>query len=416
MRIILIAFIMACYTYQSSAQTLQSALSIDARAGYTSNTVLTPFVGAWDTTNTGSYTLIAPSAQANILLDHGMISGFGGVLYQPFLNGNTSWRGLYGIMQYQHNFSYAWQAGLSAGARSVSSDYTQNLDWIQAYANWNLNPFLQLQLHIGHSYRSYVNAANVPDYHEHFTMYGVGLDYWFTSRWRLSVSANGDLAHPFQPKKNFNAGFKITKYLENGSQLGFYTNWGQFENNSISQSSTGGTTLPNLSGPAGNIQSQIIQMGITGELPVNGQFSLTGRLSGLYRSSSNLNGTQKNLQGSLGLRFSFYPKASGSKNRVSPQWKENGDNFNIVVHYRGKGHLFIVGDFNDWSKPGIPLDHKSGDTYTTRLHLKQGIYEYKILKIDHNQSEWVKLSKSAPRTSDGYGGINGRFIVSGLQQ
>jgi len=416
MRIILAAFIMACFTYQSSAQTLQSAISVDTRAGYTSNTILTPFVGAWDTTGTGSYTLIAPSAQANILLNHGTISGFGGIIYQPFLNRNTSWKGLYGILQYQHNFSYTWQAGISAGAKSVASDYTQNLDWIQSYVNWNLNPFLQLQLHIGHSYRSYINSANAPDFHEHYTTYGTGLDYWFTSQWRLSVSANGDLIHPFQPKKNFNASLRVSKYWKDASRLGLYTNWGQFENAALSQSTTGGTTVPNLSAPADNIESQIVQFGITGELPVNDQFSLTGRLSGLYRTSSNLNGPQKNIQGSVGLRFSFYPKAVGARNRAYPQWNENGNDVDFQVRYRGKGHLFIVGDFNDWSKPGIQLEHKSGSIYSTKLHLKPGIYEYKILKIDHNQTQWVKLSKSAPKTNDGYGGINGRFIVSGLQQ
>ena len=413
MRLILIAFIMACFTYQSSAQTLQSAFSIDTHAGYTTNTQLTPYIGTWDTTSTGPYTLIAPSGQVNVLLKQGTISGFGGILYQPFLNHRTAWHGAYGILQYQHNFSYAWQAGLSIGTKSVTSDYSQDMTWLQAFVNWNLNPFLQLQFQAGRSYRSYLNSSVTPDTHEHFTTYGTGVDYWLATRWRLSASVNGDLLHPLQPQKDFDASVRITKYWPNDSWIAVFSNWGQFENSLLVQNSSGGS-LPAI--PAGYIQSQLLQTGITGEFPLTDDLSITGRLTSLHRNSSNLNGPENDIQGSLGLRFSFYPKLPGAKNRVYPKWRQDNGTFYFVANYRGKGHLFIVGDFNDWSKPGIPLIHKSGNTYATRLHLKPGVYEYKILKIDHNREEWAKLSNSTPEISDGFGGVNGRFIVSGLQQ
>lgn len=413
MRLILIAFIMACFTYQSSAQTLQSAFSIDAHTGYTTNTQLTPYVGAWDTTSTGPYTLVAPSGQVNLLLKRGTVSGFGGLLYQPFLNQRTSWRGAYGILQYQHNFSFAWQGGASAGIKSVTSNYTQNMTWFQVFMNWNINPFLQLRFQAGQSYRSYLNSSVTPDTHEHFTTYGTGLDYWLASGWRLSASINGDLLHPLQPQKDFDTGIRITKFWANQAWIGLFGNWGQFENSLLVQSSLGGST-PVI--PAGFIHSQLLQTGIMGEWPLTDNISITGRLTSLHRTSSNLNSPENDIQGSLGLRFSFYPKLPGSKNRVYPKWRQDHGTFYFVANYRGKGHLFIVGDFNDWSKPGIQLIHKSGNTYAARLHLKPGVYEYKILKIVHNSEEWARLSKSTPEVSDGFGGSNGRFIVSGLQQ
>lgn len=413
MKLLLIAFIMTCFTLHSSAQTLQSAFSIDAHTGYTTNTQLTPYVGTWDTTSTGSYALVAPSGQINLLLKQGVISGFGGVLYQPFLTRNISWHGAYGVLQYQHNFSYALQAGVSAGSRSATSNYTQNLTWLQSYLNWNINPFLQLKFQVSRSYRSYLHSSVTPDIHEHFTTYNTNLYYWLAPRWRMNVSINGDLLNPLQPEKDFDTNLGFTKYWSDASWLSFYCNWGQFENSVLTQNSTGG---PTPSVPTSDIRSKLLQTGLSGEWPLTGYLSLTGRLTGLFRTSSNQNGPKNDFQGSVGLRISFYPKLPDSKNRVYPQWRESQHSFYFVAHYRGKGHLFIVGDFNNWSKPGIPLIHKSDNTYVARLRLKPGAYEYKILKINHDQEGWVRLSKSAPKISDGFGGTNGRFIVNGLQQ
>ncbi len=413
MRVILAACMITCFIYRSNAQTLQGAFGIDTHLGYTTNTRLTPYVGVWDTTNTGSYTLIAPYIQADLLLKQGIISGAGGFLYQSFLNNNVAWRGMYGTLQYQHYFSYTWRIDMSTGTRLVRSGYRQDLIWFQTFLDWNISPFLKFQFGASRSYRSYLNSPGVPDLHEHFTTYGVGLEYWPSFQWRLSVLVNGDLAHPIEPQKDFDAGLRVTRYFSDRSQLGFYSSWGQFQDSFSGQGSTGGSA-PYV--PAGHMQNRLLQTGITGELPLTPSIFLTVRLSGLFLGSSYPEKKQMDSQGSLGLRFSFYPGSSDSKNLIEPKWRKDNGTFYFVARYNGRGHLFIVGDFNGWSKPGIPLIRKSGDTYIAPLHLKPGVYEYKILKIDHNQEEWVKLSKSAPKTGDGFGGINGRFIVSGLQQ
>ena len=69
----------------------------------------------------------------------------------------------------------------------------------------------------------------------------------------------------------------------------------------------------------------------------------------------------------------------------------------------------IVGDFNNWSTTADPLLDRIGDgTWTIRIPLKPGRYEYKYL-ID--AKKWAPDPWNPNVVDDGFGGLNSVLVV-----
>jgi hypothetical protein len=69
----------------------------------------------------------------------------------------------------------------------------------------------------------------------------------------------------------------------------------------------------------------------------------------------------------------------------------------------------IVGDFNNWSTSADPLFDRAGDgTWTIRIPLQPGRYEYKYL-IDGKK--WTPDPWNPDVVDDGFGGLNSVILV-----
>ena len=69
----------------------------------------------------------------------------------------------------------------------------------------------------------------------------------------------------------------------------------------------------------------------------------------------------------------------------------------------------IAGDFNNWSTMADPLLDRAGDgTWTLRIPLKPGRYEYKFL-IDGKK--WTPDLWNPDVTDDGFGGLNSVIVI-----
>ncbi len=47
------------------------------------------------------------------------------------------------------------------------------------------------------------------------------------------------------------------------------------------------------------------------------------------------------------------------------------------------GQVFVLGDFNDWQHPGVPMTPSGNGEWTCRLKLPDGIYEFQYFADGH---------------------------------
>ena len=83
----------------------------------------------------------------------------------------------------------------------------------------------------------------------------------------------------------------------------------------------------------------------------------------------------------------------------------------MEIRYAGKGKLYLVGDFNNWNRPGIPMVEQEENRYVALLNLEVGAYEYKILRVQGEEEEWIPFSEDTYTVRDGYGGKNAMILI-----
>lgn len=103
------------------------------------------------------------------------------------------------------------------------------------------------------------------------------------------------------------------------------------------------------------------------------------------------------------------PAADPTATTPGPQMTAKGVRFNYRP--QGKvGEIFLAGNFNGWdpSNSSFLLKDEDGDgIYSITVPLAAGTYQYKFV-ID---GTWTKDPYSPAQADDGFGGLNGKFIV-----
>ncbi len=166
------------------------------------------------------------------------------------------------------------------------------------------------------------------------------------------------------------------------------------------------------SSPSADINTdRFIRFGLNASLPINKRFSLFGTAERLHFNSETSSLSTNDYQVSGGIRFSFEPKIRSGNNVITPDWQINKDVQEVRIQYSGEGRIYLVGDFNNWKKTGIPLRKQSKNTYVTTLSLPAGAYEYKILHIRGDSEEWFRFSDETYTVEDGFGSENAMLLV-----
>ena len=120
------------------------------------------------------------------------------------------------------------------------------------------------------------------------------------------------------------------------------------------------------------------------------------------------------MQISGGVRLSLQPNIiRRSSNRViEPEWEKRREQLMAMnINFSGGGRLYLVGDFNNWNRAGIPLTQQNKKTYAAEISLDSGAYEYKILHVEGDTEEWLKFSNDTYTVDDGFGGENAMLLV-----
>ncbi|HEX6982118.1 MAG TPA: glycogen-binding domain-containing protein [Balneolaceae bacterium] len=419
MRFILLAIILCVAATVGRSQQWQTVISLNTQVGYSTNSYLNPFLSEWNSGLESAYNFTSLLGQTYWYKNNHSVSVTGGFLYEPIFNSQTDpLKGGLGLINYNYRLTSSLSLGINTGASYLSSSYSRTLTWIQPKITWFISPFTLMRFKAGSSFRSYQDYADEQNGYSRFDLYGLEFEVWPSYRWQLTAGLYGSLNTLPSIQTGFNGQAGAGYHFRNGSAVTFTFGLQQYQYESTV--TTGGGGPPAGFPPAGPGSStsytetntnRILRFGINSSVPVNEQFTLFAEAEGLYFNSAASQPDVTDYQVSGGLRFSFEPEFRNDKKIISPEWNLNEDSQQVRIHYSGEGRLYVVGDFNNWNRAGIPLSEQSDNLYSTELMLSVGAYEYKILRVQGNTEEWLKFADDIYTVSDGFGSENAVLLV-----
>lgn len=418
MRFILLAMILSyAITDMCKAQQWDAVFSLDSRVGYSSNTYLNPFLSEWDPAAESGFNLTSIMGKTYWYKNKSSFSVTGGVFYEPlFKSGPGSWKGGMGLVDFNYRLTGKLRGGIEAGASYLSNSYSRTLTWFQPKVTWFISPFSLLRLKAGSNFRRYNNYPDGQEGYNRFDLYALEFETWPGSRWQVTAGLYGGLNTLPDIQEGFNIRTTAGYHFHNGASINLFSGLEQYQ---IEITESGG----NLPGPGGGLPSggpssttdvntdRMLRFGVNGSMPINSRFSLFGTAERLQFYSETSSFTTGDYQVSGGVRFSFEPRIRSSSKVISPDWQINRDRQEVRVQFSGEGRLYLVGDFNNWKKAGIPLRKQSKNTYVTTLSLPAGAYEYKILHVQGDTEAWINFSGDIYTVDDGFGSENAMLLV-----
>lgn len=411
--ILLVMLILSLISTRGVGQQWQGIVSLDSRFGYSTNSYLNPFLSDWDTGAESGYNFTSALMQTYWYKDKNTVSLTGGILFEPIFSQTETWKGGLGVASYNYRFSNSWSAGLEAGVSYFTSAYSRSIGWIQPKVTWFASPFTLFRLKTGSNFRSYQNYPDGQSNASRFDFYGIEFETWPDYKWQITAGLYGSLDTLPSIQEGFNTKTSVGYYFKNGAKLGINFGFDQYQIETTEQNQGG----PPINGP-GNQPSvtvtntdRMLRFGLEGSLPIDERFTVFTAVELLQYQSEASNSNIGDFQISGGLRFSFEPKIGSSHKMVMPEWDVDRSKQQVSIQYSAEGRLYLVGDFNNWRKTGIPLRKQEDNTFVAQLELSPGAYEYKILRKQGDTEEWLRFSNETYTVSDGFGSKNAMLLV-----
>ncbi|NGP76090.1 hypothetical protein G3570_05575 [Balneolaceae bacterium YR4-1] len=421
-RELLIALLFSLLPCLSFAQNWHTMVSVDSRVGYSSNTYLNPFFAEWDESASSGYGLVSVFGQSFWNDSNNSVDITLGLVAEPFLNNQNIWRGGLSMVEYRRRFSPDFNGGIEAGGSYFSSNFKRTMVWAQPYVTWFVSPFTSLKLKLGVNHRSYKNFSDSLNTNRRFDFYGLEFESWPTYNWQLRATLFSSLDKLPAVNEQFSSTISAGYVFLNGSSITAKAGIEQFGFDFTTTTTSGGAPVGNPGGgPPPETQTvtnqefdRILRLGLTGDYPINKTVSIFASIEGLNRNITTSDERITDMQISGGVRLSLQPNIiRRSSNRViEPEWEKRREQLMAMnINFSGGGRLYLVGDFNNWNRAGIPLTQQNKKTYAAEISLDSGAYEYKILHVEGDTEEWLKFSNDTYTVDDGFGGENAMLLV-----
>jgi hypothetical protein len=398
------------------AQQWQTVVSLDSRIGYSTNTFLNSFLSEWNTTSESPYNITSIFGKTYWHKKRSSVSLTGGLYYEPIFKSSTiNWRGGVALLDMNHRISDNFRLGFEGGGSYLNGAFSRSTGWIQPKATWFVSPFSLFRLKAGSNFRNYQNYTESGDSYNRFDLYSLEFETWPSYRWKLTAGLYGNLNTLPSIQEGFNSTITAGYYFRNGANLNLKTGLQQYQ---LSTTTTngggppGGGGLPNdPTTTTATDTDRILRVGLDASAPVNNRVSVFSTVDMLYFDSEISGSSRTDYQASAGVRFSFEPQFNRSNTGITPEWEIQSSSQSININYQGEGQLYLVGTFNDWNKPGIPLTKQTKNTYVATLSLSPGAYEYRILRVQGKSQEWLDFSNETYTVDDGFDSENAMLLV-----
>lgn len=399
----------------ANGQDWHSMLMVDLRIGYTSNTYLNPILSEWNPSQDIVFATISPLARISKSGEkwNTEITGVG--VYEPFFDERESWFGGFGFVKTRYRLTDSFSIGAEGGAGQTSTSFDRTLLWGLPVISWSPNIFTQVQFKAGPYYRR-INGLeeNTSREFERFDSYGFELETWPTFSWQLRGNIYGNIDEPFG---NFSSRLSIMYRLNNNWQITGRGGLERYRFQVVMEAGDGGPPFGGVGpGTGGNQEfvdesNKLYRTGLGVNYNLNSHINLSANTDYLIFHSAEIESSTSDFQFSAGVRISLFSNLSGGS-AAKVNWSQNDQQTIILnLNYSGDGDLYILGEFNDWERPGVPLIHQQRNRYVAQLSLDPGGYEYKILLVDGSEEKWLELSDETYKVSDGFGGENGFIFI-----
>lgn len=404
-----------------SSQHLEAYLSVDSRGGYSTNTFLRPFIGEWDQSDSGSYTHLSPSAE--IYLDSGRFSGglSGGYFFEPTFDSRKNWSGIFGSGYLNYRISNEFTFEVRSSANRISSLYNRATLSVLPAISWSPSLFTRIRVRAGSSYREHSSFETAEQEGtsgriDRFDVYGLEAERWMSLKWQIKGSVYSLVDENILENHSFS--MAVSRVIRQSGGVTFDLSVNRYQN-SFAIDGQGGITPVNEAVTEGTqlIENtdRLLRSRLSYSFPIIDGLSVYGSFSHLlFMPDASDNRTDAEVSFGFRYRMSTSGLFRNNKNTLTPEWESRSDHAVILkVRYRGEGDLHIVGEFNDWQRPGVQLSRQGEGTnrYAAQMDLEPGIYEYKVLLIKDGDNRWVELSDETMTISDGFGGTNGLIYI-----
>lgn len=395
------------------SQHWQSILSVDSRVGYSTNTYLNPYLAEWDQSVESAYGMFSLTSQSFWYKNSSTLGITGGLVYEPFFGRSDAWKGGIGMLRYNYRFSDRLSGGAESGISYFSSSYRRSSAWIQPTLTWFVSSFTLFRAKAGTTYRSYKNYPDSTESNQGFNSFGFEFETWPSYHWSISAGLYGELSNLTSLQKGFSSRLSTSYVFNNGALASLNLGLEQYQLPTLADDPSGGG-LPGI--PTGEAETvnetdRLFHLGISGSYPLNERFTIFGTVKHLGFDSEVSEIKTSDFQVSAGIRLSFRPRFGKQNDVVAPDWNVDGDVYRIRVHYSGEGQLYLVGDFNNWSRPGVPLVRQEKNTFVAELDLTTGAYAYKVLVVQGESEKWLEFSEEIYTVQDGFGGDNAILLA-----
>lgn len=409
-------FIMICslgiIPIQAYSQNWQSAFLLDSRTGYTSNMYLNPILSEWDRTEDTGYFLLSPMGNVSVSAERFYTDMTAGVVYETFLSDRDAWKGGFSIFNSRYRLNDRWRLGVDAGAGYYTTTVDRTTYWLYPVLSWSPGLFTIFHFRAGPSFRHVDSGLeSEPNEFEQFNTYSADVEYWPTFSWQLKGTVFGNLKNPAE-----NAGFRVSAghRITRNWQLTLRSGLERYQYQVVTETGGGGG-FPPTGGPGTGEQlideaDRLFRTGVETNYQVSPGVTATMSAGYLNYYSTATGESLGDYQLSAGVRVSLF--RSDSRSGADVDVRQNGNQTIVLdLNYSGDGELYMVGEFNDWQKPGVALSKQSRNRYVARISLDAGAYEYKILLIEGSEEKWIELSDDVYTVSDGFGGVNGLIFI-----
>ena len=395
------------------SQDWDALLFLDGRTGYTSNTYLNPMLSEWSRENTTGYATITPIG--NIFLSKGQFSVdlTSGGAYSQFTDERDAWSSLFILLNSNYRINERWGLGVETGGSSYSMQSDRSVYWVQPVLSFSPSLFTRVNLKAGSSFRklNFEDQADASGF-DQFNNYALELETWPTFRWQLKVGVFGDLNNPAE---SLGARASSDINLHRNWDINLRTGIERYRFQIMTEGGGGGVFPPG--GNPGNQTTTTEEADILYRISAGVKYRINSILEAsvstdyLNYYSTVTEESVSDVHASIGFRVTLF-NGSRHTDEANVELRQNAKQTILLnLKYNGEGHLYILGDFNDWQKPGIPLVKQRRNRYAAQLSLDSGAYEYKILLVEGDAEKWLELSEDTFTVNDGFGGENGLIII-----
>jgi hypothetical protein len=416
MRILLVSVIgLLLLPIEGTSQDWQSVIMLNSRSGYTSNTYLNPFLSEWDRSSEVGYLMFSPTGQLGMNSGRFSSEVTAGFVYEPFFDDRDAWSGVFALSGARYRLNNRMSLGAEGGISRFTTFLDRNLYWIQPVFTWSPSPFTQLRLKAGSSFRKLSSDVMEEEQNtqQRYDSYTIELETWPNFKWQFRSSLFGNLDDPAANiGLRASADYRVTRSL----QLTWNGGLERYQFQIITENGGGGPGPPFGGGAGGGTQvfdeaDRLLRAGAGASYQINRNVdvSLNGDYLNYYSSATGE--STGDFHVSAGVRFTLFPKMGG-RGKADVEWRQNDSQAVILnLKHSGDGELYILGDFNNWDHPGVPLSQQSRNRYAAQLSLSPGVYEYKILLINGTEETWIDFSDDTYTVPDGFGSENGLIFI-----